>query len=390
MRIRILYFVQVLMSYMKFFENSLSGGSYKYAAIFVHAMIYLEGQINCKKIEESWQTNVSHQRLSEFLNHGDMNIKELNDNRVKKLFDSAIEINKKEYILFSVDPSKFKKYKGKKTQHTKYASDGKGVYLAHDFVMSSIIVDNVCIPFKKIIYKGKTGDSKARIHLKLANKFERNEVIKNSKLDKIAVFDGEGCNKKVLPYFHKNKSWKGFVTKFPRTRNIMINEKKIHIKKYLENLKPSDFTKYEHGFYHKFKANIPSLPFLEESNFVVIVDKIEDIGKQLLVRVLITNIKDLSIEDFLEIYRKRWKQETYHQIIKDRLGCRTYKFRKLKAIIRFLELGDLAYSFLEHEKIKINLNSVSEARNTIIDDFCLNFSNKFNLPIPKKLAKKVA
>ena len=394
MRIRILYFVQMILSYMKIYEKEILGSSYRHSLMFVHGMIYLDGQINCKKLSESWIDEVSHQRLSETLNHGEINLKEVSNIRIKKLFNESLELNKKDYILFSVDPSKFKKFKKKKTQHAKYTSDGKGVYLAHDFVMSSIIVGDTCVPFKKILYKGKEHDSKAKIHIKLANKYERMNLTEGKNLDNIAVFDGEGCNKIVLSYFHKNSYWKGFVTKFPRTRNIIIKKdevkQKIHIREYLSGLKESDFTKYDHGFYHRLNASVPSLDFLGDVSLIVIVDNIEDIKNQANIRVLITDMNELKTDTFLEIYRKRWKQETYHQIIKDRLGCRTYKFKKLKAVMRFLEFGDISYSFLEHEKIKRNVNSVSIARNLIIDDYTADFCNKYNLPKSLKLSRKIA
>ena len=250
--------------------------------------------------------------------------------------------------------------------------------------MSSIINGNSCIPFKKIIYEGKKGEPKSRIYLRLARKFEKFDI---KGLKRIGVFDGEGCTAKVLPYFHKSKDWKGFVTKFPRTRNVVIYGEKIHIKKYLDSLSEKDFTKYEHGYYNYFEAEVPSLQFLGKCRFLVVIDDLKDIKNQPKMRVLITDIEDLSVEEFLLIYRKRWKQETYHQIIKDRLGCRTYKFRKMKAIMRFLELGDLTYSFLEYQKLITGEKSVSEVRNKLIDDFALQVSKKLFLKVPKIIAK---
>jgi hypothetical protein len=384
MRLRILYFIEIVMSYLKLFKFSFSAKSYNYAGMFMHGMIYLEGQVNCKKIADSWKDELGNQRLNDFLNKGEMDLKSISYNRISHLLEFSMSHSDKEYILFSIDPSNFKKYKRKKSQKVRYTSEGKGTFLSHTFVLSSIINGDLCIPFKRIIYEGKDKLSKSRIYLKLANKFEKFNV---NGLKRIAVFDGEGCKRSVLPYFHKSSNWEGFVTKFPRTRNIEILDNKIHIKKYLSNLKEEDFIKTDNYYYHNFTAKVPSLDFLGECKFLVVLEDIKDLKNQVNIRVLITDIKDLKTAEFLQIYRKRWKQETYHQIIKDRLGCRTYKFRKMKAVMRFLELGDLTYSFLEYEKIKMGKKSVSEVRNKLIDDFTFSVSKKLALEHPKAISK---
>jgi hypothetical protein len=81
--------------------------------------------------------------------------------------------------------------------------------------------------------------------------------------------------------------------------------------------------------------------------------------------------------------------ETYHQIIKDRLGVRSYKHRKLKAIMRFLELADVAYYFLEYRRLKARdwQESLSEIRNGLIRDFETKIALKYHLTLPKHAQK---
>ena len=114
----------------------------------------------------------------------------------------------------------------------------------------------------------------------------------------------------------------------------------------------------EEVFYHAFEAEVPSLSFLGKCRFVVIQDEPGSLNQEHM-RILITDIEKLSIEQIVLIYLRRWKQETYHQILKDRLGIKRYKHRRLKAIMRFMELGDLASnctqlpdSFLEYVRLK--------------------------------------
>ena len=397
MKLKLLYNFLSLCIYLNLFKFSFTLKSFYYAKILIHGMIFLDGQINCKKVSESWNEDITHQNLCNFLNHGRMDLELVSNNRINHLLPLAIEnANNQDilsdYVLFSIDPSEFKKYKNKKTQGVSYSGDGKSTYKVQNMVMSSLIFGESCIPFKKILYWGKKNapknrlQSKIEIFSKLSRKAEKVNLLSKKK---IIVFDGLGCNKSLLPKFHNKEEWVGFVTKFPRSRNIVIGENTIHIKKYLSNLTAFNFQKDKEKdiYYHEFEASVPSLDFLGVCKFIVVIDKLSDLKNQKTIRVLITNIMTLSSEQIRLIYFRRWKQETYHQIIKDRLGLRNYKHRKLKAVMRLLELGDLAYSYLEYQRL-LNWNySISETRNSLIDKYANFISNKFGLKSPKPLQK---
>lgn len=401
MRLRILCTVCCLCFYVKFFRNAFYKPSYSYAKMIVHGMIYLEGQVNCKRLCEYWQSEVHHQRLVHFLNHGHMEMNVLNTRRIEQLLPLAIHHKENcddllgGYFLFSIDPSDFKKYKNKRMQGVHYTRDASGGYKAQTFVMSSFIYGHSCVPFKKILYWGKKGVptgrqlSKNRIHLKLARKAEQ---VDSYGKQRVGVFDGAGCNRTVLPYFHRSSEWAGFVCKFPRIRNIELKTGVIHIRKYLSQLTQEDFTRTELAgkivWSHAFMANVPSLPFLGTIRLVVIQDEPGNLNQKTF-RILITDVMELSVEQILLVYLRRWKQETYHQIIKDRLGVRSYKHRKLKAIMRFLELADVAYCFLEYRRLKSKewQDSLSEIRNGLIRDFEKDIALKYNLTLPKHAQK---
>jgi hypothetical protein len=325
----------------------------------------------------------------------------LNKLRVEQLLPFMLrhKVNREDrlsdYLLFSIDPSDFKKYKNKCMQGVHYTRDAKGGYKAQTFVMSSFIYGQSCVPFKKILYWGKKGVpkgrqlSKNRIHLKLAHKAEKVNAYGKKRL---AVFDGAGCNRMVLPYFHCSPDWAGFVCKFPRIRNIEPETGRIHIRKYLAQLTQNDFEQTELAgstvWSHSFTANVPSLPFLGTIRLVVIQDEPGNLNQKTF-RILITDVMELSIEQILLVYLRRWKQETYHQIIKDRLGARSYKHRRLKAVMRFLELADVAYCFLEYRRLKSSdwQDSLSEIRNGLIRDFEKDIALRYNLTLPKHAHK---
>lgn len=344
---------------------------------------------------------MQHQRLVHVLNHGHMDVNAVNTRRVEPLLPLALQHRQNltdclhEYLLFSIDPSDFKKYKNKQMQGVHYTRDAQGGDKAQTFVMSSFMYGQSGVPFKKVLYWGKKGVpkgrqvSKNRLYLKLATKAE---AVDSAGKQRIGVFDGAGCHRTVLPYFHKSPAWAGFVCKFPRIRNIELDTGIIHIRTYLSQLTPDDFEKTEIAgrtvWSHTLTAKVPSLPFLGSIRLVVIQDEPGNLNQKTF-RVLITDVLELSIEQILLIYSRRWKQETYHQMIKDRLGARSYKYRRLKATIRFLELADVAYCFLEYRRLKACdwQESLSEVRNELIQNFEIKIALEYNLTLPKHAQK---
>jgi hypothetical protein len=384
--------------YLNLFRFAFHKAGYAYAGIFVHGMLYGEGQINCKKLSEWWVKDVPHQRLVDFLNHGFFQLRQLNDKRIKMTLSLMLQHTPHQqdllgdYVLFSIDPSEFKKYKRKQTQGVHYTGDRTGVFLAQTFVMSSFIYGQSCVPFKKILYWGKKGVpkgrclSKNRIYLKLS---ARAEKVPLGGKQRIAVFDAAGCNRTVLPYYHKSSAWLGSVCKFPRIRNITLEDgKTLHIRTYLDTLTQNEFVGRtiadKEVWSHSLTVTVPSLSCLGPIQLVVIQDEPGNLDQKTF-RVLMTDVLELSVEQILLIYLRRWKQETYHQIIKDRLGVRTYKHRKLKAVMRLLELADLAYCFLEYRRLKTRewQDSLSEIRNELLRDFERKIALQYHLPLPK-------
>jgi hypothetical protein len=390
--------------YLKLFRFAFHTAGYAYGSIFVHGMLYAEGQINCKKLSECWVKDIQHQRLVDFLNHGYFQLRQLNDTRVELTLSLMFQHKPHQqdllgkYILFSIDPSDFKKYKNTQTQGVHYTGDGTGVFKAQTYVMSSFIYGQSCVPFKKILYWGKKGVpkgrqlSKNRIYLKLSSKAEKIPVGDKKRM---AVFDAAGCNRSVLPYYHSSSDWLGSVCKFPRIRNMTLEDgKTLHIRKYLDALTQDNFELRKIAgkqvWAHTLSAKVPSLSFLGTIRLVVIQDDPGNLNQKTF-RGLMTDVLELSVEQILVIYLRRWKQETYHQIIKDRLGVRTYKHRKLKAVMRLLELADLAYCFLEYRRLKTKewQDSLSEIRNDLLRDFEQKIALQYHLPLPKH-AQQVA
>jgi hypothetical protein len=76
---------------VKLFRGAFYKTSYTYAKMLIHGLIYLEGQVNCKRLCESWKEDVHHQRLVHFLNHGSMDVNALNTRQVEQVLPLALQ-----------------------------------------------------------------------------------------------------------------------------------------------------------------------------------------------------------------------------------------------------------------------------------------------------------
>ncbi|MBI4854645.1 MAG: transposase [Acidobacteria bacterium] len=163
-----------------------------------------------------------------------------------------------------------------------------------------------------------------------------------------------------------------------------MNKEKIHVRKYLSNLSQKDFQKVlfngKEIYFHTFRASIPSLAFLGECSFVVIQTQKGNLSQKTF-RILFTNVSNISTLQFLTIYKRRWLQETYHQILKDSFGLKSSKHRRLVAFFRLIELGNLAYCFLESQRLKSScfVDSLSSIRQALLLNQSAVVSLKHNL-----------
>jgi hypothetical protein len=165
----------------------------------------------------------------------------------------------------------------------------------------------------------------------------------------ICLIDGFYTNRKIIEYIVKAKGFKGFIGRFNKGRNITTSNYFGLLKTYISGLVLSkDFSAYQVNDQEKLihETNI-RLDYGPALKLIVILDDPNDINSA---RPLITNLIHLSAEKIAEYYAIRWKEETYHQVIKDAFFARTHKFRKIKTLSRYLELINIAYGLCEQRR----------------------------------------
>lgn len=295
------------------------------------------------------------------------------------------------------------KRKFKKTQGVgiNYCASTKKSRRSQSIVSSSFIMGKCHQIFKSLMYVSKKHISemkfrtKTELGLKIFAKFERFITSQKGALNKfIVLIDGGYTNSQVMNYV-KNSSMKGFIGRYSKGRKIIFSNTEMLLKTYILQLSLKDFSKInvdgKEKLIHTLECGVTG------SGHVKMVLVIDDVINPVLtdIRPLITDILDLSSEEIVNFYAKRWTEETYHQIIKDGFGCRTHKLRSLKAFMRHMELIAVAYTFCEQRRIKLKLKGIFEVKNALISiankNYILNMKgNKIKKDKQRKILKRFA
>jgi hypothetical protein len=165
----------------------------------------------------------------------------------------------------------------------------------------------------------------------------------------ICLIDGFYTNRKIIESVIKSSAFKGFVGRFNKGRNIVTDNFSGLLKNYIDTLVPAkDFRPYQVNDKEKLihEVNV-ALDYGPAFKLVIILDDPTDIHSA---RPLITNLLNVSAKQIAEYYALRWKEETYHQVIKDAFFARTHKFRRLKTLSRYLEIINIAYGLCEQRR----------------------------------------
>ena len=141
----------------------------------------------------------------------------------------------------------------------------------------------------------------------------------------------------------------GYIGRFARNRNIETNGFNGSITKYYNTLSlEKDFKLIEIAGNRKLvhEATISIYKSLYTVKLILIIDNPNN-PKKKDIRSLISNLTTTSVDQLLYFYSLRWKEETYHQVIKDAFNSRTHKLRKLSSFSRYLEVLNAAYGLCE-------------------------------------------
>lgn len=68
------------------------------------------------------------------------------------------------------------------------------------------------------------------------------------------------------------------------------------------------------------------------------------------VKILMTNAKELSASEVIELYSLRWQIELLFKELKSTLGFDQYRFQKFSAVCAWAELAVASFLFLEHQR----------------------------------------
>ena len=165
----------------------------------------------------------------------------------------------------------------------------------------------------------------------------------------ICLIDSGYTNRMIIECVLKLNAFKGFIGRFSKGRKIKTDRFNGFLRTYINNLNiKKDFKPYHVNgkikLIHEIKVSLEYGPLFK---LIIILDDPTDIKSA---RPLITNMLTLSASDIAEFYALRWKEETYHQVIKDAFFARTHKFRRTKTLSRYLEIINISYGLCEQRR----------------------------------------
>jgi hypothetical protein len=226
--------------------------------------------------------------------------------------------------------------------------------------------------FKSLVFVGKKYIStkkfstKTSLAIKLLHKFKSFIVSQKENIPRVIVLVDGGYTNQFTMNAIVQTGMKGFIGRYSKGRKIFLNNQEILLNDYIAGLSLKDFNRIDCDGSKKLIHTIScGVTGAESTKMVLVIDDAEnpDLAD---IRPLVTNVLELNSLEIVTFYSRRWKQETYHQILKDGFCSRTHKLRSLKATMRYMELIAVAYSSCEIRRIKKGLSSIFEVKNELI------------------------
>lgn len=275
-----------------------------------------------------------------------------------------------------MDDFLLKKSKNKKTQAAGYnfCHEAGKARKSQCIVSSSALINSFHMPFKHCFYVGEKYTSKRKFKKKtdiaasLLSRFNKWAAEKKI-APSICLVDGGYTSKKIITQVLGSSSFEGFIGRFNKGRNITTQTYSGLLKNYISSLSiEKDFGPHMVNGAKKLIHSIEmTLDYGPTFKLVIILDgpsfKLKDC------RPLITNILNLVPQEIAEYYALRWKEESYHQAIKDAFFARTHKFRTAKALSRYLELINVAYALCEQRRFAIHggTKTIFQVKNELLE-----------------------
>jgi len=398
MNIRHIYQLCEICNYLKIYIGCFDIRVFKSFKIIIHGFILTEGIFFFSKTSRQMVEKKSKQAFSYLINKAKFSIEKIQSIRIANIIKLAAAKKKAKYNFFIVDDTTFKKKKHKKTQGASinYCSEvGKSAW-SQCIVMSSFIFNNIHVVYKSMVYVGekyiapRKFKKKTVMCVNLLTRFSE-FVASSSALEPnfICLIDG-GYTCSMVMHYLANSSFIGFIGRYSKGRNIYLEGQKILLKTYIQTLTIADFEEIlVDGSKKLIKKLTCGVKGLDKVTMVLVIDDV--ITPSLKdIRPLITNILELTTEEIIKFYARRWVQETYHQVIKDALGFRRHKIQKLSAFMIVLELLAVCYTLLEIRRVKYySETTVFQVRNDLMNiaKKCYILNLKGN-KVPKSLQEK--
>jgi SRSO17 transposase len=257
-----------------------------------------------------------------------------------------------ELSVFIGDDTLSDKPFAKKMQGTAshYSSMKKKNENGHSIVTSGFYHPNGFVPFDLSPYFTKEGSQKLGKPFKTKNDLmcETIDTVSVEHKPHVMLFDSWYSNTQII---QKLRTYNiHYITQIKSNRNVTIKYRKRQAADHAKNV---SFTEYV-----TFSVNGELFRVHEKDGFISGLGTVKILFSQMLrenetgekvwteFHYLITDMLELSAQEIIETYLKRFSIESFHREAKQQLGLDAYQFTRIRGIERYLFLVLLVYTLL--------------------------------------------
>lgn len=366
----VLPIIKEVNSILKFAKRAFNKGSFRLVTQYVNGLITLSKK-TVKKISEASIEIKNQSTLNYVLTEAKFEEEILKQKYLKKiryLFKDA-----KVYLI--IDDTLIERNGKTIEEAQKHFDHNSNSFInGHQFFTAILYTPFLQLPIFPQLYSKNT-DSKIEMAQSLIKNLESASI----KIDTI-LFDSWYSDHKLINKCIKAKS--RVICAIKTNRKIMLHKEnkwrslsfiteRIPIQKKIKNIID--------GNIYETWASIVNLNHLPSVKLLISEEKDKNdklIGKA---HIISTNILD-SVSDIINIYKFRWKIETYHRDIKQNLGFAKVFFTRREGIIRHAILASMTYAVLSLFMYRREISMT-------IGECCEYLRDKANLSLVKEIVE---
>ena len=366
----VLPIIREIDSILKFAKKAFTKGSFRHVSQYVNGLISLAKK-TVKKITEA-SSEIKNQSMLNYV----LTEAKFEEEVLKRRYLEKIRYLFKNAKVFLIIDDTLVERNGKTIEEAQkhFDHNSNGYINGHQFFTAILYTPFLQLPLFPQLYSKNT-DSKIEMAQSLIDNLESASI----KIDTV-LFDSWYSEQELIRKYIKTKA--RVICAIKTNRKIMLHkENKWRALSFITDRIPLEKKTKNiiDGNIYDTWSSIVNLNHLPKVKLIISEEKDKNnklIGKA---HIISTNISD-SVSDIINIYKFRWKIETYHRDIKQNLGFATVFFTRREGIISHAIFASMTYAVL-------SLFMYRRGISMTIGECCEYLRDKANLSLVKEIVE---